>query len=96
MSVNVRGFFLDLLGFLRLKSQRRRIISSARAQPLPPHAVNLLAHQVRPEKLHLVVTDVRDETATARTYRLAPNAESGTLSLPPFRAGQYLSQGMVC
>jgi ferredoxin-NADP reductase len=95
MSVNVRGFLLDLLGFLRLKSQRRRVISSAPAQPLPPHAVNLMAQQVRPEKLHLLVTDARDETATARTYRLAPNAESGTLALPPFRAGQYLSLKMA-
>jgi ferredoxin-NADP reductase len=91
MSVNVRGFLLDVLAFVRLKSQRRRIISSAPAQPLPPHAVNLLAQQVRPEKLHLVVTEVRDETATARTYRLSPDQQSGTSTLPPFRAGQYLS-----
>jgi len=91
MSVNVRGFLLDLLGFLLLKSQRRRIISSAAAEPLPPHAVKLLAEQVRPEKLHLVVTEVRDETATARTFRLTPAAKSSTSALPPFRAGQYLS-----
>jgi len=91
MSTNVRGLLFDLLGFLRLKSQRRRIIASAPAQPMPPHAVNLLAQQVRPEKLHLVVTDVRDETASARTYRLAPDPESGTAPLPPFSAGQYLS-----
>jgi ferredoxin-NADP reductase len=91
MSVNVRGFLFDVLAFVRLKSQRRRTISRAAAQPMPPHAVNLLAQQVRPEKLHLVVTGVRDETASARTFRLAPDPDSGTSALPPFRAGQYLS-----
>jgi ferredoxin-NADP reductase len=91
MKVNVRGHLFDLLAFSRLPKQRQKHISRAPAQPVPVHPVNILAAQIHPDKLHLVVTAVRDETKTSKTFRLGPEPGSATKGLPPFRAGQYLS-----
>ncbi|MFQ6326883.1 2Fe-2S iron-sulfur cluster-binding protein [Nocardia sp. CWNU-33] len=41
-----------------------------------------------PKRLHLAVTEIIDETATSKTFRLAN--PDGT-SLPPFLAGQYVN-----
>jgi ferredoxin-NADP reductase len=91
MKVNVRGHLFDLLAFSRLPKQREKHIAKALAQPVPVHPVNTLAQQIHPDKLHLVVTALQDETPSSRTFRLAPEPGSPTESLPPFRAGQYLS-----
>ena len=58
---------------------------------MPVHPVNLLAQQLHPERLHMIVSAVRDETASTRTFRLMPDRSKGTPGLPYFRAGQYLS-----
>jgi ferredoxin-NADP reductase len=91
MKVNVRGHLFDLLAFSWLPKQREKHIAKAPAQPVPVHPVNVLAQQIHPDKLHLVVTAVQDETPSSKTFRLAPEPGSATKSLPPFRAGQYLS-----
>ncbi len=91
MKVSVRGGIFDLLAFRGLPGQRKKRIAQASAQPLPLHPVNQLAQQLHPAKLQLVVTAVRDETKSTRTFRLAPNPDSDTESLPTFRAGQYVS-----
>jgi ferredoxin-NADP reductase len=91
MKVSVRGYLFDLLAFSRLSSLRKKHIARAPAQPVPVHPVNALAQQIHPDKLHLVVTAVQDETPTSKTFRLAPEPGTATKALPPFRAGQYLS-----
>jgi len=91
MKVSVRGGIFDLLAFRGLPGKRKKQIAQASAQPLPVHPVNQLAQQLHPAKLQLVVTGVRDETKSTRTFRLAPNPGSNTESLPAFRAGQYVS-----
>ncbi len=91
MKVSVRGSILDLLAFQGLPKARRRRIAQAPAAPLPVHPVNLLAQQLHPERLHLIVSAVHDETASTRTFRLMPDRSKGTPGLPYFRAGQYLS-----
>lgn len=64
---------------------------------LKAHAANQAAHRAdaraevepyHPRKLELTVTELIDETSTTKTLRLR-RAAGG--SLPPFRAGQYLS-----
>jgi len=95
MKVSVRGHLFDLLAFSGLSKGRQKRISKAPAQPVPVHPVNLLAQQVHPDKLHLVVTAVWDETQTSKTFRLGPAPGSDTRTLPPFRAGQYLSLRVV-
>jgi ferredoxin-NADP reductase len=91
MKVNVRGHLFDLLAFSGLSKQRKKHIEKAPAQPVPVHPVNVLVQQVHPDRLHLVVTAVQEETRTSKTFRLVPEPGSATMTLPPFRAGQYLS-----
>ena len=91
MKVSVRGSILDLLAFRGLPGARKKRFAKASGRPLPVHPVNQLAQQLHPSKLHLVVTEIRDETPTTRSFRLAPAPDSETTVLPCFRAGQYLS-----
>jgi ferredoxin-NADP reductase len=91
MKVSVRGHIFDLLAFRGLVGQRQKRIGKGAVLPMPVHPVNVLAQQIHPDKLHLLVTGVRDETKTSRTFRLAPDSAAGTQSLPFFRAGQHLS-----
>jgi ferredoxin-NADP reductase len=91
MKVSVRGSILDLLAFRGLPGKRKKRFAKASSRPLPVHPVNELAQRIHPSKLQLVVSEIRDETTTTRTFKLAPAADSETASLPCFRAGQYLS-----
>lgn len=91
MKVSVRGHLFDLLAFRGLPNQRKKHIARAPVEPMPPHPVNILAQQLHPDKLHLLVTAIKDETKTSKTFRLAPDPDANMKGLPPFRAGQYLS-----
>ena len=89
--VSVRFAILDLLAFSRLVGNRQKRLASGSPAPTPVHPVNVLASEVHPSLLNLVVSEVRDESKAARTFRLAPDTAAGTNGLPYFRAGQYLS-----
>jgi ferredoxin-NADP reductase len=91
MKVSVRGHLFDLLAFRGLVGQRKKRFAKASAEPVPVHAVNQLAAQLHPDKLNLVVTQIKNETGSTKTFRLQPDPASATKSLPYFRAGQYLS-----
>ena len=91
MKINVKGHIRDLLTFRRLVPRRRRRIAKASPQPLDPGPVNRLAERLHPHRQSLQIVDVRDETGTTRSFRLAPDPESDTRELAHFRAGQYLS-----
>jgi len=91
MKVSVRGHIFDLLAFRGLVGQREKRIGQSAALPVPVHPVNQLAQTIHPDKLHLLVSGVRDETQTSKTFRLVPDSAAGTAGLPFFRAGQYLS-----
>jgi len=91
MKVSVRGSILDLLAFRGLPGKRKKRFAKASSRPLPVHPVNELAQRLHPPKLQLVVSEIRDETPTTRTFKLAPAADSEIAALPCFRAGQYLS-----
>jgi ferredoxin-NADP reductase len=91
MKVNVKGHIRDLLAFKGLVPRRQKRIARAPAQPLGLDPMNELARQLHPEIQHVVIAGIRDETRTARTFRLAADPDSGTGELAYFRAGQYLS-----
>jgi ferredoxin-NADP reductase len=91
MKISVKGSLRDLFGFIRLKSSRLKRFNQAPAQPVDLGPVNRLAAQLHPKCQNLVITDIRDETKSTRTFRLAPDPDSETKSLAYFRAGQYLS-----
>jgi ferredoxin-NADP reductase len=91
MKVNVKGHIRDLLAFRRLVPARRKRFAKAPAQFLGLDPMNDLARQLHPERQHLAIADIRDETISTKTFRLIPDPDSNTRELAPFRAGQYLS-----
>lgn len=70
---------------------RKGIISNASAEMDPYDPMKELAQKLHPDKVFLVIDDIIDETKDTKTFKLTPDKEMGTESLPYFRAGQYLS-----
>jgi ferredoxin-NADP reductase len=91
MKANVRGNLLDPIAFRRLVPKRKKRIAKARPQLVGLDPVNLLARDLHPDVQHLVITEVWDETPTARSFRLVPQPGSVCKNPAYFRAGQYLS-----
>ena len=93
MKVNVKGHIRDLLAFKGLVSRRKKRIARAPAAPMGLDPMNKLARRLHPDRQHLVIADVREETRTARTFRLVADPDAGPdgRELAYFRAGQYLS-----
>lgn len=93
LNINIKPLgVLDLLTFKKLVPYRKKKIAEAPANPVketPP--VNVLAHRLHPERQYMTVSEIVEETASARTYRLVPDKDSGTFELAQFRPGQYLS-----
>jgi len=91
MKVSVRGHIWDLLAFRRLVPGRKKRIARASAEPLGLDPMNELAQQLHPDNQHLLIAGIRDETKTAKTFKLVADPDSGIVPLAYFRAGQYLS-----
>ena len=91
MKVNVKGHIRDLLAFRGLVPKRQKRIARASAEPIGLHPINRVAKQLHPVSQHLVIGSIRDETETARTFRLVADRAAGTQQPAYFRAGQYLS-----
>ncbi len=89
--LTIKNDFQDIAAVIDLIPSRRRRITGAPATPAPADCAATLAAAIHPQKLHLLVDEVRSETATAKTFRLIADKAAGTCALPTFRAGQYLS-----
>jgi hypothetical protein len=87
MKVNVKGHIRDLLAFRRLIPQRKKRIARSSTKALDMDPVNDLARRLHPDRQALVIADIRDETKTARTFRLVADPDSDTTELAYFRAG---------
>ena len=86
--MEIYGMQKDMEAFGRLLPERQERIARASAEPVRDDSINALARRLHPGWFDLVIAEIRDETATTRTFRLKP--APGT-ELPVFRAGQYLS-----
>ena len=75
-----------LFALLRMAKSRKARINEADAGTRRD-PVSEMAKRMHPEELKLTVTAFRDETSTARTYRLQP---TDGVTLPVFQAGQYI------
>ncbi len=91
MKVNIKGHIRDLLAFRGLVPGRKKRIARSSAEPLDLDPMNKLAQKLHPHSQHLMIAAVRDETKTAKTFRLVANSALGSGELAYFRAGQYLS-----
>ena len=87
--MEINGFDRDMAKMFELTAQRADKIAAAPATFDSTDPINVLASRLHPELLQLTVTNVIEETATTRTYRL--KAAAGAPALPYFRAGQYIS-----
>jgi len=88
--MEIYGMQKDLEAFGKLLPERQERIATASAEPVRDDPANALARRLHPDRIDLVITEIREETSSTRTFRLrpAPGLQSG---LPVFRAGQYLS-----
>lgn len=80
-----------LAALLELMPARKKRIAAAPPDLIVADPINELAERIHPSRLYAVVSAVKDETKTIRTFRLTPDYDSGTSELPYFRGGQYLS-----
>jgi len=98
MAIRVKGKYRDLWAFLQQPLQRRWRIHRASSACLPPDSLLRLTAALHPQRLELRIAEMRQETRLARTFKLVPaatDAEGRLPSLPPYRAGQYLSLEFV-
>jgi ferredoxin-NADP reductase len=91
LKVSVKGNIRDLLAFKNLSSQRRKNIDKASEEFIKPDPVNRLAQLLHPSTQNLVVSEIKQETKSAKTFRLIPDPDSEIDKLAYFRAGQFLS-----
>jgi ferredoxin-NADP reductase/phytoene dehydrogenase-like protein len=86
--MEIYGTQKDMEAFGRLLPERQERIARASVEPVRDDSINALARKLHPGWFDLVISEIRNETATTRTFRLKP--VPGT-ELPVFQAGQYLS-----
>lgn len=89
--ISVKGNIRDLLAFKNLTSQRRKNIEKASEEFKKSDPVNRLAHVLHPTIQDLMISEIKEETKSAKTFRLIPNPELDIDKLAYFRAGQFLS-----
>ena len=91
LKVSVKGNIRDLLAFKNLTSKRRKKIDKASEKFIEFDPVNKLAQLLHPPIQNLVISEIKEETKSSKTFRLIPDPDSYTDKLAFFRAGQYLS-----
>jgi ferredoxin-NADP reductase len=85
--MDIQEYLTHVNGFMDA-FQERQILERTRGDvALPAGFAGEVVGRLHPREIEVVVTDVREETPTAKTFRLA--ARRGYL--PPFRAGQYVN-----
>jgi ferredoxin-NADP reductase len=91
ITVNSKSPSKDIIAFSKLVSERKKRIEKASSEPIRSDPVNDLARILHPERLYLVIDEIRNETKSTKTYKLVPDPVSTTKELAYFRPGQYLS-----
>ncbi len=89
--ITVKSNTKDLFAFTKLVPNRRKRFEKASSEPIKSDPINDLARKLHPERQYLKISEIIDETESAKTFKLIPDPELGTKGLAYFRAGQYLS-----
>lgn len=89
--VRVKGPVIDYFTFLSLIPERRRRFRSSRARVHARDTVAELAQAIHPEEQVFFISEIREETPTARTFRLKPVRSANHKPPAYFRAGQYVA-----
>ena len=82
-----RDFREDIEGYRKLKEEITILQKYAVERTWERGLVHRVIERLHPKRLDLVVSEVREETASAKTLRLV----SPRGYLPPFQAGQYIN-----
>jgi ferredoxin-NADP reductase len=91
MRIKVKGNVKDLLKFTRVIPERIERIKNASSERITKDAINELAFKLHPDIQHLMISEIVDETKSAKTFKIVPDLDSDTRQVAYFRAGQYLS-----
>ncbi|MBR2540248.1 MAG: iron-sulfur cluster-binding domain-containing protein [Mogibacterium sp.] len=83
--MKVKGFLKDVGGASRVTKLRKELIASGSPVPKPEDPIRKLADALHPGKQVFTVTEIRDASPTAKTYRFSP--KNG--HVPVFQCGQY-------
>lgn len=70
---------------------RTKIIQSSSAEFKYDDPTLELAERLHPDKVFMVIDDIKEEAESVKTFKLIPDPDSSTKELPVFRPGQYLS-----
>ncbi len=81
----------DLFAFTKLVPNRKKRFEKASSEPITKDPMNELAVRLHPIRQYLVISEIKDETKSTKTFKLTPDPDSNTKELAYFRAGQYLS-----
>ncbi|RJP78305.1 MAG: hypothetical protein C4522_12945 [Desulfobacteraceae bacterium] len=77
----------QISGFSEIEQEIRILRKQAPDRSVEKGQVSRIIERLHPRKLNLAVSEIREETASAKTFRLV----SGDHYLPPFLAGQYIN-----
>jgi ferredoxin-NADP reductase len=77
----------QISGFSEIEQEIRILRKQAPDRSVEKGQVSRIIDRLHPRKLNLTVSEIREETATAKTIRLV----SRNHYLPPFQAGQYIN-----
>ncbi|MBQ3291254.1 MAG: 2Fe-2S iron-sulfur cluster binding domain-containing protein [Mogibacterium sp.] len=83
--MKVKGFLKDVGGASRVTKMRKELIAKGSPIPQPKDPIRELADALHPGKQVFTVTEIRDASPTAKTYRFSP--KNG--HVPVFQCGQY-------
>lgn len=89
--ITVKSNTKDLLAFTKLVSNRKKRFEKAPSDPITSDPMNELAQKLHPDRQNLVISEIKEETKSTKTFKLVPDPDSTRKSLAYFRAGQYLS-----
>ena len=87
MSIRVKSFLKDVGGAGRVTEARREKLKNASAVPDPKDPIRDLADKLHPSEMQLRVTDIRDASPTAKTFRF----EAVDGHIPVFQCGQFMN-----
>ncbi len=90
-NITVKSNTKDLYGFMKLVPNRKKRIEQSSNEPIISDPINSLARKLHPERQYLTISEITDQTKSAKVFKLKPDPELGTKELAYFRAGQYLS-----
>jgi ferredoxin-NADP reductase len=89
--MNIKEFLPHVDGFSEALAERDVLKRVFGDLSIPKQFAEKYVSLLHPKEIQCVVTDIRDETPSTKTFRLSPKGGY----LPPFRAGQYINWGVT-